>query len=354
MTYTRLKRLLAALERVVAYKFTTDEALDILGVGEDILGDPDALKSAYRKAALKNHPDRGGDPEAMKKVNVAYDTLLKEKPKGKSEEDVVDSIIRDLKKEQKLTPSLKKSFKDVIGMEPVGYAPKAEFLLLTKHKSMKEFAEYWGIKKLIASLDLISSLGDSKFEITLDEFEEVVPVLLRTLETNDPTLFSKIVSGMIDLTNKNDDLLEFAKEYSVFDSENDIKQVKDWDSFKSYFSEPYVDMAHLIYWDDGSWSRFFEKVIKTTLEKEILEDISNIIEDDDDLRYLVTPLKRANGQYVVGLYLDEIVDELSDLDEPLKEVISEHLNARFFFLNRRWEFFDSTLAKKAVEELKGA
>jgi hypothetical protein len=339
---------------VVAYKFTKDEALDILGVGEDILGDPDALKSAYRKAALKNHPDRGGDPEAMKKVNVAYDTLLKEKPTSKSKENIVESIIQDLKREQKLTPSIKKAFKDVIGMEPVGYAPKADFLLLSKHKSMKDFAEYWGVKKLIASLDLISSLVDSKFEITLEEFEEVVPVMLRTLETKDPTLFSKIVSEMIAFTTKGNDLLGFAKEYSLFDSEKDIKQVNDWDSFKSYFNDPYVDMADLIYWDDSSWSRFFEKVLRKTLEKEILEDISNIIEDDDYLCYLVTPLKRANGQYVVGLYLDEIPDELADLEEPLKDVISEHLNARFFFLNRRWEFFDSTLAKKAVEELKGA
>ena len=35
------------------------------------------LKSAYKKACLKHHPDRGGDVEIMKLVNVAYDYLKK-------------------------------------------------------------------------------------------------------------------------------------------------------------------------------------------------------------------------------------------------------------------------------------
>jgi len=33
------------------------------------------IKKAYRKLAIKNHPDKGGDPEKFKKISVAYDTL---------------------------------------------------------------------------------------------------------------------------------------------------------------------------------------------------------------------------------------------------------------------------------------
>lgn len=33
----------------------------------------DELKKAYRAAAMKHHPDHGGDVEIMKKVNAAYD-----------------------------------------------------------------------------------------------------------------------------------------------------------------------------------------------------------------------------------------------------------------------------------------
>ena len=35
------------------------------------------LKSAYRAACLKHHPDKGGDVEIMKLVNAAYDFLKK-------------------------------------------------------------------------------------------------------------------------------------------------------------------------------------------------------------------------------------------------------------------------------------
>lgn len=35
----------------------------------------DELKVAYKKAAIANHPDKGGDLESMKKINAAYDRL---------------------------------------------------------------------------------------------------------------------------------------------------------------------------------------------------------------------------------------------------------------------------------------
>lgn len=33
------------------------------------------IKKAYRKLALKNHPDKGGDPELFKTITVAYEVL---------------------------------------------------------------------------------------------------------------------------------------------------------------------------------------------------------------------------------------------------------------------------------------
>jgi hypothetical protein len=44
-----------------------------MGIDPDLSGD--ALKNAYRKAAMSAHPDRGGDPERMKLINAAYDVL---------------------------------------------------------------------------------------------------------------------------------------------------------------------------------------------------------------------------------------------------------------------------------------
>jgi DnaJ family protein A protein 2 len=34
------------------------------------------IKKAYRKKALKEHPDKGGDPEKFKEISKAYDTLM--------------------------------------------------------------------------------------------------------------------------------------------------------------------------------------------------------------------------------------------------------------------------------------
>ena len=36
---------------------------------------PDEIKSAYRKMAMKHHPDRGGDEATFKKISEAYDVL---------------------------------------------------------------------------------------------------------------------------------------------------------------------------------------------------------------------------------------------------------------------------------------
>ena len=34
------------------------------------------IKKAFRKKALKQHPDKGGNPERFKRLKEAYDTLL--------------------------------------------------------------------------------------------------------------------------------------------------------------------------------------------------------------------------------------------------------------------------------------
>jgi len=35
----------------------------------------ESLKTAFRKAAMKHHPDRGGDPEIFMKIKESYESL---------------------------------------------------------------------------------------------------------------------------------------------------------------------------------------------------------------------------------------------------------------------------------------
>ena len=56
------------------------EFYDTLGLQPD--ASPADIKKAYRKAALKEHPDKGGDPEKFKAINEAYDVLSDEQKRA--------------------------------------------------------------------------------------------------------------------------------------------------------------------------------------------------------------------------------------------------------------------------------
>jgi len=56
---------------------------EILGVEKEAT--MDQIKKAYRKLAIKCHPDKGGDPEKFKEIQAAYDVLF-----DKDKRDVYD------------------------------------------------------------------------------------------------------------------------------------------------------------------------------------------------------------------------------------------------------------------------
>ncbi|KAL6202619.1 hypothetical protein ACLB2K_026327 [Fragaria x ananassa] len=56
-----------------AKKSDNSKYYEVLGVSKT--ASPDDLKKAYKKAAIKNHPDKGGDPEKFKELAQAYEVL---------------------------------------------------------------------------------------------------------------------------------------------------------------------------------------------------------------------------------------------------------------------------------------
>jgi DnaJ-class molecular chaperone len=55
--------------------FPNLDPYDTLGVPRN--SDENTVKKAYKKLAMKHHPDKGGDPEQFKRIQAAYDKIIK-------------------------------------------------------------------------------------------------------------------------------------------------------------------------------------------------------------------------------------------------------------------------------------
>lgn len=79
-------------------KFSTSH-YDLLGIPKD--ADPDAIKKGYRKAALVNHPDKGGTDDKFQAVKEAYDVLSDPIRKRNYDRDLKKYGMNDGKKKGK-------------------------------------------------------------------------------------------------------------------------------------------------------------------------------------------------------------------------------------------------------------
>jgi len=60
------------------------EALVVLGLDKEQDLDTNKVKVAYRKLAMKHHPDKGGDAEMFKRIAAAYESLCHDIERAKN------------------------------------------------------------------------------------------------------------------------------------------------------------------------------------------------------------------------------------------------------------------------------
>lgn len=66
---------------------------EVLGV--DNKADAPTIKKAYRKKAMTEHPDKGGDPEKFKELSAAYDVLGDQKKRDRYDKFGEDALKSD-------------------------------------------------------------------------------------------------------------------------------------------------------------------------------------------------------------------------------------------------------------------
>ena len=62
-------------------------------LGVDKTADAKTIKKAFRKLAVKNHPDKGGDAELFKKISMAYSVLSDKEKREKYDEYGLDGLL---------------------------------------------------------------------------------------------------------------------------------------------------------------------------------------------------------------------------------------------------------------------
>jgi DnaJ-class molecular chaperone len=104
-------------------KQITKNPYEVLGVDADATEDD--IKTAYKKLALKHHPDRGGKSEKMAEINWAYEVLSD--PDKRAHYDRFGYDVEDHSNITPMEQDLLKIWSDLISS--AGFEPKHDFFV---------------------------------------------------------------------------------------------------------------------------------------------------------------------------------------------------------------------------------
>lgn len=139
---------------------------EILGVDRDVT--PDELKKKFRKKAAENHPDKGGDHQAMAELNHAYEVLID--PKRKL---LYDSTGQDSEKpiEVKVKNFILSAFVDALTSDAPNTLAHAKKFVLNKKDEVTAAKKHALTmrNKFQKKRDKIKSKGENVFHMIIDQ-----------------------------------------------------------------------------------------------------------------------------------------------------------------------------------------
>jgi curved DNA-binding protein CbpA len=121
--------------RRILLEISLDDALQALNLTKSDLGDESKLKLAFRQAALKAHPDKGGSNEAMRDVNDAYELLKKQTNRSNS----MDDWKRDREETNKLSLQILEILKSKVDYSSFVRYFNSVYNDIFTHKIVKEY-----------------------------------------------------------------------------------------------------------------------------------------------------------------------------------------------------------------------
>jgi curved DNA-binding protein CbpA len=121
--------------RRILLEISLDDALQALNLTKSDLGDESKLKLAFRQAALKAHPDKGGSNEAMRDVNDAYELLKKQTNRSNS----MDDWKRDREETNKLSLQILEILKSKVDYSSFVRYFNSVYDDIFTHKIVKEY-----------------------------------------------------------------------------------------------------------------------------------------------------------------------------------------------------------------------
>lgn len=129
------------------------------------------LKTEYRRLAMENHPDRGGDTVIMQAINAEYETAVKRilAGEGKSSAEIDEQV--------EIEAEFRERLQTILHLEGIDIEVCGRWIWITGNTyvhraALKEAGFWWASKKLAWYWRPADACASSRGDFSLDEIRQ--------------------------------------------------------------------------------------------------------------------------------------------------------------------------------------